>query len=88
MSIEPIQGFEKLFGFDVIVVHRMLKNRLSLKGYSMITRPAYATFTDFFALDPEPYSEQLEGVGLIDSVVFQEESLASAHAHVKEEPRS
>ncbi len=85
VSIEPIQGFEKLFGFDVIVVHRMLKNRLSSKEYLMIKRPAYATFSDFFALDPEPYSEDLEGVGVIDSVVFQEESLASAYSHVKEE---
>ena len=86
VSIEPIQGFEKLFGFDVIVVHRMLKNHLSSKEYLMITRPACATFTDFFALDPEPYSEELEGVGVIDSVVFQEESLASAYSQVKEEP--
>ncbi len=86
VSIEPIQGFEKLFGFDVIIVHRMLKNRLSSKEYLMITRPAYAAFIDFFALDPEPHSEELEGVGSIDTVVFQEESLAFAFAHVRDEP--
>ena len=88
VSIEPIQGFEKLFGFDVIIVHRMLKNRLSSNEYLMITRSAYAAFVDFFALDPESYSEEFEGVGSIDTVVFQEESLASAFLHIKDEPRS
>ncbi|NIO06512.1 MAG: DUF2652 domain-containing protein, partial [Deltaproteobacteria bacterium] len=42
VSIEPIQGFEKLFGLDVIVVHRMLKNRFPSREYLMMTQPAYS----------------------------------------------
>src|SRR5512134_9684 len=37
VSIEKIAQFEKLFGLDVILVHRMLKNTVPSREYVMMT---------------------------------------------------
>lgn len=69
VSTERIGGFDKLFGFDVIVVHRMLKNSVPEREYVMMTEDAYGAFGDFLGLPVVRRTEQFEGVGEIATVV-------------------
>lgn len=69
-EIERIEKFEKLFGLDVIVVHRMLKNSIKAEEYVMMTEPMYETIGDFYGIVPERRTESFEGVGSIPTVVF------------------
>jgi hypothetical protein len=76
IAIERIGRFEKLFGLDVIVVHRMLKNSVPAREYLMLTVPAYETIGDFYMQEPERRTETFEGVGEVETVVFYEDGLA------------
>jgi hypothetical protein len=69
-EIEKIDKFEKLFGLDVIVVHRMLKNSVQANEYVMMTEPMYNTIGDFFGITPERRTESFEGVGEVPTLVF------------------
>jgi len=70
VAIEKIAQFEKLFGIDVILVHRMLKNSVPSREYVMMTEPLFSSMRDFFGLTPEKRMEHFEGVGDVDTVVF------------------
>jgi hypothetical protein len=70
VAIEKIEKFVKLFGLDVIVVHRMLKNSVPSNEYVMMTDPLYSNFGSFYGLDPERRKEKFEGVGEIETLVF------------------
>ena len=83
VSVEQIDRFEKLFGLDVIVVHRMLKNTVPSNEYLMMTDPAYAACIDFFALEPERRTEEFEGVGAVETLVFYDASLSTALAQAE-----
>jgi hypothetical protein len=78
VAIERIQKFEKLFGLDVIVVHRLLKNTVQSHQYLLLTEPAWRQFDPFYDQTPERRSESLEGVGDVETVVFYEEQVAAA----------
>jgi hypothetical protein len=88
VGIERIGQFEKLFGIDVIVVHRMLKNSVPSQEYVMMTDPVYKSFADFFGLAPERRLEVFEGVGEVETVVFYIEHLSTIAAASKLEPVS
>jgi hypothetical protein len=75
VAFERIDRFEKLFGLDVIVVHRMLKNSVPAKEYLMISDPAYSTFQGFYDQEPERRQEEFDGVGTLGTVVFYEPHL-------------
>jgi hypothetical protein len=70
VSIEKIERFEKLFGLDVIIVHRMLKNSVPSHEYVMMTDESYKNFEDFYGVQPERRVEQFEGVGDVETLVF------------------
>jgi hypothetical protein len=70
VEIEKIAQFEKLFGLDVIVVHRMLKNSVPSHEYVMMTHPVFKSFVDFYGLNPEHRTEDFEGVGNVETLVF------------------
>lgn len=70
VELEKIHKSEKLFGLDVIVVHRMLKNSVPSNEYVMMTNPAYTNFIDFYGMKPEPFKENFEGIGEVDTLVF------------------
>ncbi len=70
VEVERIEQFEKLFGLDVIVVHRMLKNSVQANEYVMMTNPMYDCVKDFYGLLPERYKETFEGVGEVETLVF------------------
>ena len=69
-DIEQIGRFEKFFGLDVIIVHRLLKNSIPAKEYVLTTKPMLSSMKDFFGLRPERRSEMVEGIGEIDTIVF------------------
>lgn len=78
VAIERIQKFEKLFGLDVIVVHRLLKNTVPSHQYLLLTAQAWREFDPFYDQQPEMRSESLEGVGDVETFVFYEEQVAIA----------
>jgi class 3 adenylate cyclase len=75
VAIEQIDRFEKLFGLDVIVVHRMLKNSVEASEYVMMTDPVYRSFGDFHGIEPERRIEQFEGIGAVETFVFYTSTL-------------
>ena len=83
--LERIDRFEKLFGIDVVVVHRMLKNSVPAKEYLMLSDPAYTSFMGFYDQEPERRREAFEGVGELDMLVFYETHLASVLERVAED---
>ncbi len=76
VALEQIGKFEKLFGLDVIIVHRMLKNSVEAKEYLMISKPAYEAMDGFYGLEPERRVEKLKGVGRLETRVFDEDQIA------------
>jgi len=76
VALEQIGKFEKLFGLDVIIVHRMLKNSVEAKEYLMISEPAYQALDGFYDLEPEMRLEKLRGVGRLKTRVFNENQIA------------
>ena len=78
VAVEQIDRFEKLFGLDVILVHRMLKNSVPSDEYLMLTDPAYAACATFYDLEPERRTEAFDGVGNVETLVFYDTALASA----------
>ncbi len=76
VALERIGKFEKLFGLDVIIVHRMLKNSVRAKQYLMISEPAYEAMDGFYGLEPEKRVEKLKGVGRLETRVFDEDQIA------------
>lgn len=56
-----VKNHHKLFGRDVIVLHRLLKNSLNKKEYALLTRPLLTgtvEYPDWFR--PEPASERYD----------------------------
>ncbi len=70
VQVEKIGRFEKLFGLDVILIHRMLKNSVAANEYVMMTHPMYTTMKDFYGLPPELRKEVFEGVGEVETFTF------------------
>lgn len=70
VAIERIQSFEKLFGLDVILVHRLLKGGLGMRDYVLMTEPVSNALGDFFALPAEPQQLDCEGIGVVATSVY------------------
>ncbi len=70
IEFQQIRSFLKLFGLDVILVHRLLKNSLRSKEYVLMTDTLFRQLGDFHDLKPEKRREELEGIGKVDTVVF------------------
>lgn len=74
VAIETIDRFEKLIGLDVILVHRLLKNTVTLQEYVLMTPPAYSAFGDF-PCKPIQHVESYEGFGAVEALIFQRDDL-------------
>ena len=74
-SLSRIDRFVKLFGLDVILVHRMLKNSVPAREYLLMTEPAFDAFGGFFGQDAERRSEQLDGLGPVAARVVYSDQL-------------
>lgn len=75
VELEKVLKQEKLFGVDVIVVHRMLKNTVPSKEYIMMSEPMFTSFVDFYDMQPELRKENFEGIGEVDTMVFYPKAL-------------
>lgn len=69
VAIQHIHGFDKLFGMDVILTHRLLKNSVPSPEYVLMTEAAYNWLGDFQQLTPERQTEYCEGIGVVETVV-------------------
>ena len=56
----------ELAGIDVIVVHRLLKNRVPLPEYLLLTAPVYRRLEPATAALAVAHALELEGIGRID----------------------
>lgn len=70
VAFERIQAFEKLFGLDVIVVHRLLKNGLAMTDYVLITEPVQRALGGFYEIEPEKLRLDYDGLGPISASVY------------------
>lgn len=70
VAIERIQSFEKLFGLDVILVHRLLKTGLGVRDYVLMTEPVARALGDFYALPQERQQFDCEGLGEIATAIY------------------
>lgn len=70
VSIQRVKTFEKLFGTDVILAHRLLKNSVPSKEYVLMTAETYSSIGEFHQLKPDTRRENCEGLGNVDVVVF------------------
>ena len=77
-AAERIDRFEKLFGFDVIVVHRMLKNTVPSSEYVLLSERAYAALPSLSDLPCERRVETFEGVGDVRTVLIGTDALRAA----------
>ena len=64
----------------------MLKNTVPSNEYLMMTDPAYAACADFYNLEPERRTEEFEGVGSVETLVFYDDALTSALEQVPDAP--
>lgn len=69
-ALEHIHGFDKLFGMDVILAHRLLKNSVPAQEYVLMTEAAYNWLGDFQQLEPMRQAEYCEGIGVVETAVF------------------
>ncbi|HYE94863.1 MAG TPA: DUF2652 domain-containing protein [Rubricoccaceae bacterium] len=87
VAVEKVGGrFEKLFGIDVIVVHRMLKNSVPSPEYVMLTEPAFAAGAGFHACEPERRTEVFEGIGPTETLVVYRPALDGPLAALTDVP--
>ncbi len=70
VALEHIHGFDKLFGMDVILAHRLLKNSVPAQEYVLMTEAAYNWLGDFQQLEPMRQAEYCEGIGVVETAVF------------------
>ncbi len=75
VAVEKIGSFEKLIGYDVIVAHRMLKSTAPTTEYVLMSKPALEAFGSFFGLEPERRIENFEGVGKVETFLFNASQL-------------
>jgi class 3 adenylate cyclase len=83
VALEHIHGFDKLFGMDVILAHRLLKNSVPAQEYVLMTEAAYNSLGGFERLEPERLTEYYEGIGVVETVLFY---LPAQLMHVDKKP--
>lgn len=85
VAVEHIQSFEKLFGLDVIVAHRLLKNSVPAKEYILMTTPVQQRLGAFYGLQPEKRQERYDDIGKIEYFVYYPPATLIGTAGVQEE---
>lgn len=60
---QRVKQLTRLAGFDVIVVHRMLKNAVPVSEYLLMSEPLFAACGEPIRRDARPLEQELEGVG-------------------------
>ncbi|HUB08880.1 MAG TPA: DUF2652 domain-containing protein [Myxococcales bacterium] len=63
VAFQKVKRYQELAGFDVIVVHRLLKNKVPLSEYVLMTEAVARHLTPDLASRAKAHVEDLEGVG-------------------------
>lgn len=77
-EIERIGQFEKLFGLDVIVVHRLLKNSVPSEEYLLMTPSAFRHLANISTEEPKRFREVFDEVGELETFVVYPENLPAS----------
>lgn len=75
-TAERVGRFDKLFGPDVILVHRLLKNTVPARRYVLLTAAAHAALAPFFGVEPERRTEPVDDFGEVEVYVFGDAAVA------------
>lgn len=69
-----IFNFEKLYGLDVIIAHRLLKNNINSKEYILVTNTAGLSINNTnipTGLNgPQPFTQQYGSIGNVEGIYF------------------
>src|SRR5437870_6971779 len=60
---QRVKRLTRLAGFDVIFVHRMLKNSVPVREYLLMSEPLWERADERLRTGARPREEELEGVG-------------------------
>lgn len=71
--LKIIRQQEELAGRDVILAHRLLKNRLAAREYILMTENFFQVSGGVPEWTSMPYSDNFEGIGQVKTVVFYPE---------------
>lgn len=68
--IKKVHRMEELAGGEVILAHRLLKNRLLAKEYIMMTEDFFRLSGGLADKTMEPYTDEYEGIGEVKTLVY------------------
>ncbi|MFZ5447321.1 MAG: DUF2652 domain-containing protein [Thermodesulfobacteriota bacterium] len=74
--IKQVRHLEELAGSDVILAHRLLKNKIPSKEYLLLTERFYQWSGGLPGPKPEVYKDDYEGIGTVQGRVYYPESPA------------
>ncbi len=76
--IKQVRHMEELAGADVILAHRLLKNRLGSQEYLMMTESFFKLSGGLPDQQPTPYTEEFADIGPVNTLVYYQDSLPLA----------
>jgi len=76
VATQTIRDRRKLVGVDVILVHRLVKNRVTVPEYVLLTEDLYALSDDAASVAGVEVSQDVEGIGPTRAYVLDVESFA------------
>lgn len=79
-AFRQIRQFEEMGGEDVILLHRLLKNRVARKEYILSSRAFADLMEESITDQATEIAEEYEHIGKVDLVLFDLESLESNSA--------
>ena len=77
IAIKQIRQFEELAGEEVILIHRLMKNKVEGREYVLLTAPIYWAVPTVTALG-HLHHEEFDGVGMLDLLRLTPIELAQA----------
>lgn len=68
--LKQVRQQEELAGRDVILAHRLLKNKLAAREYILMTENFFRVGGGLPDWSPAPYTDHFEGIGEVKTLVF------------------
>lgn len=72
--MKKVRHLEELAGGDVILAHRLLKNRLTAREYILMTEKFYEQGGGVSDRTPVPYTDTFEELGQVNALVYTPET--------------
>jgi hypothetical protein len=79
VATQTIRERRKLVGFDVILVHRMLKNPVEIPEYLLVSEELYRTASTSLPGSPQEVSHDLDGIGPVREFFVDVADLPGSH---------